>query len=128
MSLKTELATDPLARGYSGFTDEQVVTDIMTEYREQNISSISGDDAFGATDGAEFAALTDTKKQLWLAWCGRDSIDPFQAANVAFVNWIYGAGSATITALAALRKRNISRAAELGLGSVKVGTVQEARS
>ena len=126
-ALKAEITTDPLARGYSGMTDQQVVDSLHVQDRSQNLASLTGDVMFQQTDATEFAALTDVKKQLWLAMCGRSDIDPFAPANVAFVQWVFGAGSATITALSAARKTTVDRATELGLGLVRVGEVQQAR-
>jgi len=126
--LATELSTDPLTRGYAGMGDEAAADDLNTVYRTRNLSSISGDSAFGATNETEFAALIDSKKQLWLAWCGRETIDPFQAANVAFVQWVFGGGSATVAALSGLRTEQVSRANELGIGHVQPGNVTEARA
>lgn len=91
-------------------------------------ASMSGDEIFGATDGTEFGALTDLKKQIWMSFCGRETVDPQGSANVALVNWVYGAGSDTLTALAAARSDNVSRAVELGLGVIKEGNVSEARA
>jgi len=126
-ALKAEITTDPLARGYSGMTDQQVVDSLHVQDRSQNLASLTGDVMFQQTDATEFAALTDVKKQLWLAMCGRSDIDPFAAANVAFVQWVFGAGSTTITALSAARTIAVDRATELGLGLVRVGEVQQAR-
>ncbi|HUU84201.1 MAG TPA: hypothetical protein VM243_11925 [Phycisphaerae bacterium] len=125
--LKTELTDDPLTRGYTGMTDAEVVVDLNTKYCKRNRPSISGDEAFTATVANEFATLTDHKRILWVSWCGKDTIDPFGAANVAFVNWLFGEGSGTIVALNAIRLEAISRAAELGLGVVNEGHVQTAR-
>lgn len=134
-ALWDEINNDPLARGYAGMTDEQVAADLNTVYRTRNRSSISGDEAFGATDPAEFDGLADGSannsadtKNHWIAFCGRDSIDPFQVANVQFVQQIFGPGSVTVANLSATRTEDVSRAEELGLGTVKTGHVQKARA
>ena len=89
-------------------------------------SSLSGNDLFTATDATEFAALTDVKKQLWVSWCNSDR-DPSDAANVAFVNFIFEPASTTLSNLAAIRSEDVSRAVELGLGFVYPGHVENAR-
>ncbi len=91
-------------------------------------SSMSGDEIFAATNAIEFVTITDHKRGMWLSFCARDSIDPAGASNVALVNWIFGDSSATLTALAAARTNDVSRAQELGLGKVGVGHVQIARA
>ncbi len=125
MPLATELSVDPLLRGYNGpgaanpgpgpMTDQQVTDDLHTLYRSRNRISMTGDEIFAATDAAQYDALTDADKLLWVSFCGRGTIDPFGVANVALVTSIFGAGTDTLTALASLRVESISRATELGL-------------
>lgn len=90
--------------------------------------SLSGNDLFTATDGLEFGELTNEKKQMWVSWCNTDR-DPADAANVAFVNFIFGNGSATLANLAAIRTEAVSHANELEpyLGLVYPGHVENAR-
>ena len=126
-ALKTEIETDPLGRGYSGMTDEEVAESMNTVNRTKPRPTITGDDAFAATSATEFAALSDSKQQLWMAWCARQSIDPFQSANVAFVQWVFGSGSDTVSELANVRQQPASRADELGLGVVYPVNVMEAK-
>lgn len=124
--LRDELTNDPLSRGYSGMTDEQKIADLNTAYRTQNKSSLTGDEVFSQTDTTEYTALTDTEKQLWLAFCGRESIDPFSAANVTFVTNLMG--STTIASINSIRTTPITRAQELGIGEVGVGLLQIAQN
>ena len=126
--LSGELAADPLGRGYATMSDSEAADDLNTENRTVHRSSLSGDEMFGATDATEWSGLTDLQKQLWMAFCGRDSVDPYGSANVAFVQAIFGGGSATVAALAAMRDRTVSRATELGIGRVLTGYVTKARS
>lgn len=94
---------------------------------EEDIDSLSGNDLFVSTDSTEFAALTDVKKQLWVSWCNDDR-NPHNAVNVAFVDFIFGGGSATKTNLAALRVRAVSLWQKEGVGNVRTGTIMEARA
>ena len=132
--LWTEITEDPLERGYSGMTDEEIAADLNTEYRTRNLARISGDEAFAATDATEFGNLGDTQEErshkqvLWLSFCGRTSIDPFGSANVSLVQWVFGGGSVTISNLADIRTEPCSRAVELGLGEVAVGHIENARA
>jgi len=127
--LKGELANDPLGRGYAGLDAEQAAASLNLKDRSRVRASMSGDEVFQATVAAEFAALAanSRKQDMWLAFCARGSIDPAGAGNVAFVQFIFGAGSATVAALSSLRQETISRAAELGLGEVLPGEVEEVR-
>lgn len=126
--LIAELTDDPLGRGYTGMSDAEVAADLLTEYRSRVRVSMSGDEIFAATDATDFADLTDHKRELWLALCARDILDPAGAANVALVMWIFGGGSTTLANLITSRQEAISRATELGLGHVREGDVQRARS
>ena len=65
---------------------------------------------------------------MWVSFCDRDSIDPSASANVDFVKFIFGNTGATITALIAARNESISRAEELGLGTVTEGDVWDVRN
>ena len=125
--LWTEISTDPLSRGYAGMTDAEIAADLDLAYRVRNLSGVSGDVIFQQADGSEFAALTNEKRQLWMAFCGRAVVDPWAEANIDFVVWIFDAGSQTVTNLSASRTKLISRATELGIDLVKQGHVQDAR-
>ena len=96
--------------------------------RTKNKDSLSGDEMFAATDATDWVGLTDHQQDLWVSFTSKDSVDPFGAANVALVTALFGGGSTTLTALAALRKDDVSRAVELDLGVVAVGHVIEARA
>ena len=126
--LRAELTVDPLGRNYAGLTDTQVVQSLRLVNRTLTRTSMSGDLVFQQTNGTEFGALTDAKKSQWLAFCGRDAIDPAAPANVSFVQYVFGAGAATLTSLAASRQYSVSRADELGLGAVFEGDVARARA
>jgi hypothetical protein len=126
--IATELTTDPLARGYSGMTDEQVVADMNTVYRQIPRSSMSGDEIFSATDNTEFIGLTDIKRDLWVSFTGKDFIDPFGSSNVDFVIWVFGGGSTTVSSLQALRQQDVSRSVELIGRDVFVSDIEDARA
>ncbi len=90
--------------------------------------SMTGDEVFAATDTTEFGGLTDHQQQIWLAFCGRETIDPAGTSNVALVTWVFGGPSVTLAALAAARTEAVSLATSEGLGVVKVGYIQRARA
>ena len=125
--LKTELATDPLGRGYVGMTDEEAANDLNTSYRTRNRTEMTGDEVFQSIESqAIWEGLTANQRLEFLSLCGRDILDPFGAANVNLVKSIFGAASATVTALNAARIESITRAQELGF-RVTIGLVEEAR-
>ncbi len=94
---------------------------------EEDINSLSGNQLFTATNTAEFLGLIDTKQLLWVSWCNSDR-DPHNAANVSFVDFIFGDNSATKTALALLRKRDVSLFQLEGQGDVVATHITHARA
>jgi hypothetical protein len=127
--IKAELDTDTLVRGYAGMTDEEVVTDINTVYRTRVKSSVSGADAFQVTDATEFDTLTDAERSEWLSLCAIDTVDPANGTPAAaMATRIFGGGSTTLANLVAFRTENISRAVELGFGTIVIGDIQNARA
>jgi hypothetical protein len=127
--LNTEVDTDPLGRGYAGMTDQQLADSLNAADRSRNRVSMSGDEVFQSLDSqATWDALTDAARSNFLSFCARDNIDPFGAANVALVTSIFGTPSATLTNLNNARTELVSRATELGIGSVTVGDVQYVRA
>lgn len=127
-ALKTELLSGHPITGAYNSNSVIAATQINDKNVTSNKLSISGDDIFNATVNTEFIALTSEKKTLWLSFCGRSIINPFNSANVAFVTWIFGGGSATVAALAGVRTETISRAVALGFGTVLAGDIEYARS
>jgi hypothetical protein len=130
VSLQLELDSDPLGRGYATMTDAEVSASLSVVDRSLLIDSMSGDEVFSSTDTAEFVALTDAKKSQWLAFCARTSVDPFGVANVAFVQYTFGAGATSLSNLSAARTtaNGQTRGQEIGVGYVNIGDVLEARA
>ncbi len=125
--LATEIATDPLGRGYSSMSEQAVADDLNTVYRTRIRASMTGDEVFQQTVNADFAGLTDAKRDLWVSFTSKDIIDPGAASNVEFVQFIFGGGSSSVSNLNAARVENISRAVELELGIVGEGDVWDVR-
>ncbi len=125
-ALQTELTVDEENRDYSSMTDQQAADDLNSLWRTRNRTSMSGRQVKTEVVDAEYDALTPDKKAQFLALTASDDLDPFGlGANV--IKDIFGAGSATLTALQAARIESISRATELGLGVVTRSHVEVAR-
>lgn len=125
--LQTEINTDPLGRGYSGMSHQEVTDDLNTEYRSYNKAYLTGSEIWENTNAADYAALTDQKKLEWISFCGISEVDPFGPAS-AFVQYIFGAGSNTVTSLASARVGTTSRSKELLGEPVFTGNIEYARS
>lgn len=128
MSLKDEITTDPLGRGYSGMTDQQVADSLNAVDRSATYSVITGAQIFNATDDAEYGALTDAQKASWDALCAISEIDTASGVAKAREAELFGPGTQTRSNLQALRSYSMSRAQELGLGKVNEGDVKHARA
>ena len=128
ITLQTEVNTDPLGRSYSGMNDTQLQDSINTVDRTVNRDSISGDEAFSATDNTEFIGLSDHARILWVSFTSKDALDPTSTTNINMVDYIFGTSSTTKSNLQNVRQTQISRAAELGLPPVTAGDVRYARS
>lgn len=126
-TLKAELANDPLGKGYSGMTDDQVVVALNVADRE-NPATWSGSKVLNVIVKPEYDALTAANKALIWDVLHLGELNPYGIEAALFVA-AFGPDSATIKALAALRNaERITRAQELGLGDVAPYHVWEARN
>src|SRR3972149_1374860 len=127
--LRNELVDDPLSRGYSGMSDDQAAADLDAVYRTRTRTYMDSAEIYEKTDSTEFQAKTDPQKvyirDIWTLGENVDVRSGSKARNVYIT--IFGAGSATVQALAAALNVPISRAEELGLSVVLAGEVGEAR-
>jgi len=128
--LHDELINDPLARGYAEMTDEEAADDLNTVYRTITRSTMDSAEIYERLDVAEFQAKTDAQKVYVrdvLNLGANVRVGPGSKARTVMIN-IFGAGSNTIANLAVALDQNVSRATELGLGSVTPGDVTAARA
>lgn len=128
-TLRNEIETDPNARGYAGMDAQAVADDMNTAYVPIPVTSLSGSELYNAIVPSDFQALTDVQREyardvLSLG----DAIDVSPGTNARDVLVAIFAGTGTLTAMAALTTTNITRGAELGLGTIKPGWVEQARA
>lgn len=133
-ALSIEITDDPLGRGYSTMTDQQVADDLNTAYREIIRSNLSGSTIFNAIVPSEFSALTaDQQRFVRDVFSLGDAVDvgPNTNARTVLLN-AFGAGTTTRDNLVAAVTFNVTRAEELDLlgRSPEIGPahVAEARS
>ena len=95
--------------------------------RTINRTSMTGSEVLNAVNADEWAVLTpDEQRTVWdIVHLG--NINPF-GVEAALMIGVFGGGATTITALQAARQQAVSRAVELGLGRVRAGDVQKART
>jgi hypothetical protein len=125
--LKTEIETDPLGRGYSGMSDDQIAADLNIEYRTRPRDVMSGSEILNQTDKAEYDVLQDAAKETYWKILHMGDLDPFGFEAQIMID-IFGGGSETISNLQAARMISISRGFELGLGAVRVSDVEKAKA
>ena len=124
--LKTEITDDPLGRGYAGMTDAEIAISLNTANREVNKTLMTASEVLNAIDITEWNALTDAAQQKIWDVLDIGEINPFGIEATIFVA-VFGGGSATITALAAVRKTIVSRASELGLSGMAISDITKVR-
>jgi hypothetical protein len=130
-ALKAEILTGPLAASFVGKSDNEVadkLNDVTLGGGTVNRGIVPAYEIINATVSTEWAALTAAEKQRYQTMTGAGQVDT-QNANVrAAFQAMFGAGTATITALAALLTRPASRAELSGLGTVSYNDVNIARA
>ena len=127
IKLRDEIANDPLGRGYDSMTDADIVVSLNTKNIQRNKIVMTGKEIFAQQNSADYAALSDAKKQQWISLTSHDEIDPFgSAVQVALDIW--GDGSATVLNLVAARVETISQGEALNLGALTLSAVTFART
>lgn len=117
IALKAELQNDPLARGYSGMSDEAAANSFRTADRTPNREMLDGGMIVASLVQAEYVALTANQKDYLRIVCSASSM-PVTATLKTELGSIFPANSATRANLLALLKRPGNRAEELNLGGI----------
>lgn len=126
--LKAELAAGHPDTGAYNTNDALAAAEINVVNRTLNRNIMSGSEVFNVINKAEFNALSAANKQLVWNILHLVDLNPF-GLEAALLTDVFGGGSTstTITDLAVMRKTDVSRATELGLGRIGPGLVTEAR-
>ena len=137
--LTTELSTDPETLGYTGKSNGELV-DILNEVRAgaqfevtRNTTLSAGNvaepirsqDIVDGTTSADFAALSAAEQRLYGSLVSREVVNLTAAMKAHFLS-LFGAGTDTRTNLAALSKRQGSRAEVLFGEQVTLEDVRKA--
>lgn len=128
--LRTEIDTDPLGRGYSGMTDQEIADDINTIYRTRENNILTSSQIYEATVVSEFQSASVEEKQyvrdIW-GLGGDVDIGPGSKARNVYAQ-VFGVGSATVANLVDVTTEDVSRGVELNLGTVRESDVYKAKS
>ena len=122
--LCAEIATDPLGRGYAGMTPEQIAADMVAAYRVVYRETVHGADLFEGIEVADWVARSEAEKTQIIALLSFGQINPQGKVRTLLIS-IFGGGSQTLANMADISRQTITRTAELGLGNVRTGDVQE---
>ena len=126
--LATELTSGhPITGAYGA--DSQVAADQLNASNDVRIKEfMTGSEILEAVGANVIAGLTAVKRGEWLSFCAIDSHSPVNGGVAhKFIEYIFGAGSASIDTLVEARKETVSRATVLSLGYVRSGDVKHAR-
>ena len=128
MTLKDELANDPLGIGYAGMTNAEIEVSLNTKNRTRLVTTMIGFgkilDALGPTDGASvldtLEQIKATNSALKWAWylLERGELDVALASTRGQIDVLASAGAMTTdqaAAIKALAETPCSRAEELGV-------------
>ena len=125
--LKAELTAGHPDTGAYNADDGIAATEINAVNRTRNKTSLTGSEVLNNVNATEWSALTDVQKQEVWDIVHLGELNPFGVEATLLIA-IFGGGSVTITALAAARKEDVSRAEELSLGRVLPTNVTNARA
>ena len=122
-ALKTEVETDPAARGYAAAVDITALVTLLNATDtgstiNRDIENIGVADIAAIIDGGEYAALDEYNKEWVKSFINQDNSTPIRLYKDKFLS-VFGAGTTTRTAAQALLSVDASRAEVLfGAGTV----------
>ena len=128
-TLKSELITDPLGRGYAGMTDQQTADSLNAANRTTTRGVIDSYEVIEATVPTDWSNLSSAEKQRYQTIVSTGQVNMAGTNTRAMLAAMFGAGTQTRANLTALQNGpSISRATELGLTRVGPHHVAEARA
>lgn len=127
-ALHDELINDPLGRGYSGMSDVQAADSLNTPDRDVSVDSIPSEFVVAGLVPSEINALTVAQQRNMWGVIGAGAVRVADTEVKAFFADLFGPATITRANLLALAVQTISRAQEIGLGTVKAPDVNEARA
>lgn len=111
-------------------SDAEAAADLNAAYRTRKRTYMSSAEIYEEIVPSEFQALSDAQKAYVRDILGLGEgvdVQPDSQARAVMIQ-IFGVGSTTLSNLAAALDESVSRAQELGLGTVTAGDVQRARA
>jgi hypothetical protein len=125
-TLKTEITTDPLGRGYAAMDDESASKSLNKLIRTIDRESLSSGLLVSCLDKAEFTALVAADKAYLNLFITATEVPMTADVRQALRN-MFPAGSKTRANINQATKRDGSRAEELGLGNVTPSDIADSK-
>lgn len=128
-ALRDELTVDPETIGYTGDDDGDLAL-LMAVDRSVEKATLTSSEIFESIDREEYEALSPLQQeQVRVVLSLGDNIQISSGTKArAWLLDAFVALTATRAALQSVATKTVSRAEELGLGSVHLGDVQNART
>lgn len=128
-ALQSELTVDPATIGYTGDDDGDLAL-LMAVDRSVEKATLTSSEIFESIDREEYEALSLLQQeQVRVVLSLGDNIQISSGTKArAWLLDAFVALTATRAALQSVATKTVSRAEELGLGSVHLGDVQNART
>jgi len=114
-ALKTELTTDPQARGYAGMSDAQAAASLVANYRQEERTHITNAELYEAIVDSEFTALAAAAQTRVRDLFNLNQI-PVQTGTRArsVLLAVFGAGTTTRTNLVNVVRIDVRRCDDIG--------------
>lgn len=112
-TLRTELLTDPLARGYAAMSDDAAAASLNTKNRTPDRTTITAAEIVSAIVRSEFDALSAANKTYVQTVLNVGGSIPLTAQFRSDMGAIFGAATTTRANITAQLKRSASRCEEL---------------
>ncbi len=126
-ALRTEIVDDPIPRGYSAMTVEQIRVSLHVEDRPRAVESVTGQDIFEAVVPAHYVALPADDKQLFGTIVGMGEIKVGGTNTKLALATMFSGATATLDALLALQTVQVSRLTELGIPVPALSDIEKVR-
>ncbi len=127
-AIADEINADPLGRGYSSMSDQEITDSLNAVNRVVSVDSIESQDVVAGLVPSEVNALTATQQRNLWGVIGAGAIRPDDTEVKDFFADLFPPGTTTRANLLALANETISRAQEVGLGEVNPPVVNISRA
>lgn len=127
-AIADEINADPLSRGYSAMSDQEVADSLNVVNRSVPVEEVPSSALIEATTTSDWTGVGATDREKYTQMITGGSINPSGPNTQSHIADIFGDPSGTLANVVALASRAVSRAEEVGLGEVTFPDVNIARA